>query len=394
MKIALSIKRFALAILATFTLVSAQAVVLHPDPPHLAAKAFVLMDAQTGKMIAQKNGDKRLAPASLTKIMTMYLVTDALHQGRLGEHDRVLVSRKAWRMGGSKMFIREGEQIEVGELARGIAVASGNDACVAMAEHIAGNEETFVSLMNQQAQLLGMSQTHFMNSTGMPQSQHYTTADDLAVLARSLIRHFPEYYPAWYQEKWIRFNGVKQPNRNRLLWREPTVDGLKTGHTDESGYSIVVSGQQDGMRLIAVVLGSPSDAARTESAIQLLHYGFRLFKTTNFADMGTPLTQARVYGSISGVANVYPQRDAAVTLPRLVSPVTTEMVVDTPLMAPLSPEQVVGHLKILAQGHVIEEIPLVVHRPVSRGGLWVSAKDFVLRHYDQWTGKMEMKLHE
>ena len=268
-------------------------------PPTINAKAYVLMDANSGQILAQKNMDQKQPPASLTKMMTLYVISHALQNGTIKLDDQVPVSEKAWRMSGSKMFIKVGTTVSVEDLIQGIIVDSGNDACVALAEYIGGSEQGFADMMNAETKALGMQNTHFLNSTGLPegenfQTDHYSTAHDLAILGYALIRDFPEYYP-WYKQKWFTYNKIKQPNRNRLLWRYPNADGLKTGHTDEAGFCLVSSAQSDNMRLIAVVLGAPTDEARATDSIHLLDYGFRFFTTHVIYKANTPIANVRVW---------------------------------------------------------------------------------------------------
>lgn len=264
-----------------------------PSAPNLQASAYILMDATSGKILAQQNADMRLPPASLTKLMSMYIISNAIKSGQVRMDDKVRVSTKAWKTEGSRMFIKVGDEVPIKELVQGIIVASGNDATVALAEHIAGTEEAFTAMMNQQAKLLGMNNSHFMDSTGLPDPNHYATAKDLATLTQAYINHFPEHY-IFYSEKWFTYHGIRQPNRNRLLWRYPFADGLKTGHTSEAGYCLVSSAKKDGMRLISVVMGEPNDLGRTEDSIRLLTYGFRFFETHQLYHASNNLIQAPV----------------------------------------------------------------------------------------------------
>ena len=249
----------------------AKPIVTAPPPPALDLKAYVLVDAATGKILASSNPDTQLAPASLTKMMTAYVISMAIKEGKIHMNDNVTISEKAWRTGGSKMFVKVGTQVPVHELMQGIIVDSGNDACVAMAEHLAGSEDAFANLMNQTAAALGMTNSHFVDSTGLPNPAHHSTAHDLSMLARGVVYSFPEDYQ-WYSQKWFTYNGIRQPNRNRLLWRDPTVDGIKTGHTDDAGFCLVSSAKRNGTRLIAVVMGAPTDAARADDSQKLLDY--------------------------------------------------------------------------------------------------------------------------
>ncbi|MFU8798276.1 MAG: D-alanyl-D-alanine carboxypeptidase family protein, partial [Gammaproteobacteria bacterium] len=265
-----------------------------PAAPNLTVKGYILMDVPSSNVLASQNPDQRMPPASLTKMMTSYIISQALKEGRIRLDDQVRISEKAWRTGGSRMFVKVGDTISVRDLVQGIIVHSGNDACVAMAEYIAGTEEAFATMMNQQAAALGMTNTHYVDSTGLPYPEQYTTPRDMAKLARALIYDFPEDYK-WYAQKWYTFNGIKQPNRNRLLWRDPTVDGIKTGHTDEAGYCLASSAVRNGTRLVSVVMGAPSENTRAEDSQRLLNYGFQFFETRKLYVAHTALIQGRVW---------------------------------------------------------------------------------------------------
>ncbi|HKH19728.1 MAG TPA: D-alanyl-D-alanine carboxypeptidase family protein, partial [Gammaproteobacteria bacterium] len=247
-----------------------------PSAPTFNAKSYIMIDFNSGAILAQKNANKRVEPASITKIMTTYVVYDAMRAGQVTPDDDVLISEKAWRMAGSKMFVEVGDRVKLSELLKGIIIQSGNDATVAVAEHLAGTESAFAQLMNAYAQRLGMTGTHYVDSTGWPDPQQYSTAHDIATLAQALIRNFPEHYVD-YSEREFTFNGIKQYNRNELLWQDESVDGLKTGHTESAGYCLVASAERDGMRLITVVMGAPSEKARAEDTEALLNYGFRFY---------------------------------------------------------------------------------------------------------------------
>src|SRR5690606_8664739 len=251
---------------------------LIPPAPTVAASSYLLIDADSGKVLTEHNADTPLPPASLTKMMTSYIASMEILKGQLLEEDEVLVSEKAWRMGGSKMFIEVGNRVRVIDLLRGVIIQSGNDASVALAEHIAGSEESFADLMNSHARRLGMNNTHFENATGLPGENHVSSARDMAIMAKAIIEDDPQHY-AIYKEKEFVWNGIRQPNRNLMLWRDNTVDGLKTGHTDEAGYCLVASAKRDGMRLISVVMGTASEQARAAETQKLLTWGFRFFET-------------------------------------------------------------------------------------------------------------------
>ncbi len=304
MNVMMSIRRTAkLCLFAAMTAVVAPAMAqvipqpqtIIPAPPQLAASSWILMDANSGRILAEHNADERLPPASLTKLMTAYLVERELDRGTINLTDMVNISENAWRTGGSKMFIEVGDRVSVDNLLHGIIIVSGNDASVAMAEHLAGGEAPFADLMNQHATRLGMNDTHFMNATGLPHENHYSTAHDMARLSRYIINDYPEHY-AIYSQRNFSFAGIDQPNRNRLLWRDPTVDGLKTGWTTEAGYCLVASAQRDGMRLISVVMGTSSEEARAQESQKLLSYGFRFYETMKLYERGAVLATPRVWG--------------------------------------------------------------------------------------------------
>ena len=266
-----------------------------PAPPQLATEGHILLDAATGTVIIEENAEMRLPPASLTKIMTSYIIASEIQQGRISLDDLVPISVKAWKMEGSRMFIREGTEVKVADLIRGIVIQSGNDASVAMAEFIAGDEDAFADVMNQVAQKLGMTRTQFKNATGLPDEGHYTTAKDLSILARALIRDFPEHYKV-YKEKYFSYNDIRQANRNSLLWRDDAVDGMKTGHTQAAGFCLVASAEKKDMRLVSVVMGATSERARSTESQKLINYGFRYFESVKLYDGLESLRRVKVWG--------------------------------------------------------------------------------------------------
>ena len=286
-----------------------------PAPPIIGAKSYLVIDSRTGTELASLNPDSPLAPASLTKIMTTYVVFNALKQGQLGLDDEVTVSEKAWRTEGSRMFIEVGTRVSVKDLLIGMIVQSGNDASVALAEHVAGTESVFAEMMNQHAAKLGMRSSLFKNATGLPAEGHTTTARDLATLARALIEEFPEYY-AWHAEKEFTYNNIRQDNRNSLLWRDDSVDGLKTGHTEDAGYCLVASAKRDDMRVISVVLGTSSDKARTDGSQALINYSFRFFETRLLFKAGEKVTTARIWKSANENTDLGVHEDLYVTVRR------------------------------------------------------------------------------
>lgn len=348
-----------------------------PSAPNLTATGYIMMDATSGRILTEKNSDQRMPPASLTKLMTMYIVSAALKNGQIKPDDKVLISKKAWQTEGSRMFVKIGDEVPVRELVQGVVVASGNDAAVALAEHIAGTEEGFADIMNQQAKILGMNNSHFMDSTGLPNENHYSTAHDLAILTQAYIKNFPEDY-SLYSEKWYQYNKIKQPNRNRLLWRYQYADGLKTGHTNEAGYCLVGSAKKDGMRLITVVLGEPNDNARTEDSIRLMAYGFRFFETHKLYNANKPLVQARVWQGQKGEVPLGVTEDFYVTVPsgqykKLLA--STELM--SPIKAPITKGQTYGKLVIKINDQVIATKPLIALDSDNKGGFFRSVTDSV-----------------
>ncbi|AXA65876.1 MULTISPECIES: D-alanyl-D-alanine carboxypeptidase family protein [Pseudomonas] len=341
-----------------------------PAAPQLAAKAWILMDANSGAVLTESNSDQRLPPASLTKLMTAYIATLEINRGRIKESDMVTVSEHAWRTGGSRMFIKVGTQVSVGDLLHGIIIQSGNDASVALAEHIAGSEDAFADMMNTTAQKLGMQNTHFMDATGLPDPNHYSSAHDMAILARAIINADAQHY-AIYSQKEFFWNNIKQPNRNLLLWRDKTVDGLKTGHTDEAGYCLVASAVRDGMRLVAVVFGTNSEQARAAETQKLLTYGFRFFETQSFYKKGTELAKAPVWKGDTREVQAGLANDLTMTLPRgQAKKLHAEMVLNPQLIAPIAQGQVIGKVEVKLDDKVVHTADLVALQPVEEGGLF------------------------
>ena len=355
---------------------------LIPAPPQLAATAYILIDAHTGQVLVEQDADKQIPPASLTKMMTSYIVSEELDKGAIKEKDLVNISEKAWRKGGSKMFVKVGDKVPVIDLLRGVIVQSGNDASIALAEFVSGSEEVFAEVMNQQAERLGMSDTHFMNATGWPADGHMTTARDLSKLARALIQDHPDHY-ALYSEKYFRFNGINQPNRNRLLWRDPAVDGIKTGHTEEAGYCLVASAVKRGMRLISVVVGTDSDEKRAAETQKLLAYGFRYYQTHKVYGSNDVLQTERVWGGKTETVGIAVKNDVFVTIPRGgEESIKADLIVDGELEAPLAKGQQVGKVVVTLDGETVADVPAVVAEDVDKAGffkrIWDSIKRFVM----------------
>ncbi|NOX48961.1 MAG: D-alanyl-D-alanine carboxypeptidase [Gammaproteobacteria bacterium] len=348
-----------------------------PPPPEINATSFLLIDATSNKVLVEHDAHEQKPPASLTKIMTSYLAEQEIAAGRISETDEVLVSVNAWRTGGSKMFIREGTKVTVADLILGIVVQSGNDASIALAEHIAGSESAFANMMNQQAAMLGMNNTHFKNATGLPSADHFSSAWDLALLTRDLINRFPEHYSLYSRRAYI-YNGIEQPNRNKLLWRDKTVDGVKTGFTNKAGYCLVSSAVRQGMRLISVVMGTDSDSARMRESQKLLSYGFRYFETQTLYEPGIVLKEKDVYYGELEKVGVGVAASVVATFPRgYYKSIEAELKIEKLLEAPLSKGDEVGELKLRLHDEVIYTAPLVVLEDVTEAGVFGRMSDFV-----------------
>ena len=356
---------------------AAQALV--PQPPQLGASAYILMDALTGKVIAELNADQVLPPASLTKMMTAYMLAYELAAGNVSLDDQVHISEKAWRTEGSRMFIQEGKFVSLEDLMRGVIIQSGNDASVAVAEHLAGSEDAFADLMNQHATRLGMTHTVFHNSTGLPAEGHLTTARDLAILAQAIIRDYPEHYRV-YSEKEFTFNKIRQPNRNKLLWSDSTVDGLKTGYTEAAGYCMVASAKRDGQRLISVILGASSPEVRARESQKLITYGMRFYETHLLYDAQERLANVRVWGGEQDYVELMLESELAVTIARgQAKYIKATMDINTGITAPLSAGDVLGKLIITLDTDVILEQDLVAAEDVLKGGFFKGLVDSVMR---------------
>lgn len=366
----LKIRDFFLACLMLTGLSTVAQADLIPAPPTVNAKSFLLMDYHSGNVLTQSNMNERIEPASLTKMMTSYVVMHELKSGVIIEDDQVLISEKAWRMGGSRMFVEVNKRVPLKDLLLGMIVQSGNDATVALAEHTAGSEDSFVTLMNKYAEQLGMKDTHFANSTGWPNPEHYTTAADLAILSRALIKDFPEHYDL-YKIKKYTYNNIPQFNRNRLLWLDERVDGVKTGHTESAGFCLVSSAVQDEMRLIAVVVGTSSENARESESRKLLNYGFRFFETFKLNAALDPLTDMRVWKGDKDKVSLGLANNLYVTTPRgKRNKITAQMTVDSTIVAPIVKGHEYGHVAVKLGEDVIAERPLIALEDVAEGGFW------------------------
>jgi len=333
------------------------------------------MDFDSGRILTEKKSDQRMEPASLTKMLTSYVIANELANGGISLDEMVTVSKKAWRMQGSRMFIEVGKKVSVENLLKGVIIQSGNDATVALAEHVAGSEETFADLMNQHAAELGMVDSHFVNSTGLPNKNHYTTPGDMAKLARALIKNFPEHYK-WYSTKEFKFNKIKQYNRNKLLWRNKFVDGIKTGHTDSAGYCLVASAKRDGMRLISVVLGTRSEEARSAESQKLLSYGFRFFETHKLYAANKPLTKAHVWKGAAEELSLGLNEDLYLTIPKgQYKKLDASMNVTARITAPIKKGASFGTVNVRLGDKQYATRKLIALTDIEKGGLIDSLVD-------------------
>ncbi|MGP9833398.1 D-alanyl-D-alanine carboxypeptidase family protein [Marinobacter sp. NSM] len=359
---------------------------LIPSPPQIAGSSWVLKDPLSGSIIMEHNSNERLPPASLTKMMTAYIVERELDEGRIAMTDMVPISVKAWRTGGSRTFVREGTQVSVEDLLKGVIIQSGNDASVALAEFVAGSEDAFVDIMNQQARQLGMNNTNFENATGLPHPNQYSTAYDLALLAKAIIEDYPENYPL-YAVKSFTYNNIRQPNRNSLLWRDESVDGLKTGHTEEAGYCLVASAKRDNTRLIAAVMGSNSAEVRAREVQKMLNYGFRYYETERLFRAGQELVDAKVWGGKSDQISVGLAEDVFVTIPRGARDKLESTVdLDSVIKAPIKVGDELGRIQVMLDGEVLVDEPALALTDVQQGGLfkrlWDAIKLFFVQLFN------------
>ncbi|MBM4181466.1 MAG: D-alanyl-D-alanine carboxypeptidase [Betaproteobacteria bacterium] len=356
----------------------ARAALPVPPPPQIEARAWLLIDAASGLPLAEKNADAKVEPASLTKLMTAYLAFAALKEGRLKPEQTLPVSEKAWKAEGSRMFLDPRKPARVDDLLKGVIVQSGNDACIVLAEAIAGSEEGFASMMNQTAKRLGMTGTHFLNSTGLPHPQHMTTARDLARLAGALIRDFPEHYKL-YSMREFAFNGITQPNRNRLLFMDPSVDGVKTGHTQSAGHCLIASAQREQRRLLSVVLGAGSDSGRAMESQKLLNYGFQFFETVKLYPANQAVASLRIYKGKGSQVKAGFLGDFHVTVPRgSAKNIQAQTVTQQPLLAPVRRGQRLGTLRVSVDGQPVGEYPLLALEDIAVSGILGRGWDNIL----------------
>lgn len=346
-----------------------------PAPPHLSAKSYFLIDHYSNHELASHNPDERVEPASLTKIMTHYVIESEILQGHLKPTDLVHISKNAWKTQGSRMFVQVGSVVPVQELLRGIVIESGNDASVAVAEHISGTEVAFADLMNQHAERLGLRNTHFVNSTGLPHPDHYTSARDMAILGQALIRDFPNGYTL-HSERTYKYKNIEQQNRNKLLWRDPSVDGIKTGFTEAARYCLVASGKRDGMRLIAVVIGAKTDLIRTRETTALLNYGFRFYETEHVFKAGEQLGLSRIWMGQDTVLPLGVAEDLYVTIPKGYKPfLQTEVKIQDYLEAPIQQGQPFGEVKLALNDKLVTTKPLVALKEIGQANVFVRTSD-------------------
>ena len=356
--------------------VQAENKILIPPAPSVAAKSYILLDFNSGKILAENDADVKLSPASLTKIMSVYVVFRELENGHLTLDEKVTISKKAWQTPGSRMFVEVNKQVAIEDLLQGVIIQSGNDASVALAEHVAGDESTFSAMMNQHAARLGMSSSHFENSTGLPSDNHFTTARDLATLTTAIIKEFPDYY-RWDSQKEFTFNKITQPNRNKLLWRDKSVDGVKTGYTDDAGYCMVASAKRENMRLISVVMGTASENARANESQTLLNYGFRFFETHRLYEGQQALDDVRVWKGDNKQLPIGLSNDLYVTIPRrYYKDLKAEINVDKKIIAPVNEGDSFGTVDISLAGQLISQQPLIALKSVGKGS-------FVQKLYDE-----------
>ena len=361
-----------------FLLLTPLQAAIEVPPPKVKAAGHILVDYHSGNVLAENNADKRLEPASLTKIMTAYVLFHELKEQTIKLEDMVTISEHAWRMPGSRTFVEVGKQIPLKVLLMGMIIQSGNDASVALAEHVAGTEENFANVMNTHAKRLGLTGSHYVNATGLPHADHYTTARDLATLTAATVRDFPDYYE-WYAVKSFEYNKIKQYNRNKLLWRDSTVDGVKTGYTEAAGYCLVASAKKNDARMISVVLGTTSTKVRAKESQALLTYGFHFFETRKLYAAGQPLSKIRVWKGDKPSVEVGPSEDLFVTVPRRqFDKVKPEMHLMERIEAPISKGQKVGDVKIMLKDKVIKTTPIVAFDDVAEGGFFSKMKDGML----------------
>jgi D-alanyl-D-alanine carboxypeptidase (penicillin-binding protein 5/6) len=374
--------------LQSYPALAAPTMPLIPEVPKLNARSYILMEASSGQILAQYNATERVEPASLTKMMTMYIVDQERAQGRLHLDELIPISPRAWKMEGSRMFVNVNTRVKAQDLIHGLIVQSGNDATQALAEYVGGDETGFVTRMNKTAHELGMNDTHFTNAAGLPDPEHYTTAKDMAILSRAIIRDFPDSY-VWYSQKFFDYNGIKQFNRNRLLWNtQLTVDGIKTGHTDSAGYCLAASAKQDNMRLISVLMGAASEDMREQESLRLLNYGFRFYEGHQLYAGNTPLAQKRVFLGSQPLLPVGLQSDLTVIIPRgAYTQLSVRAAAQKTLKAPIAKNTEIGSVAVYLGDNKLIERTLIALNDIPKGSLWQSFKDQIHLAYESFFKK-------
>jgi D-alanyl-D-alanine carboxypeptidase (penicillin-binding protein 5/6) len=363
-------------VLLVLCFLAALAQAAAPQPPSIVGRSWIVGDLSSSQILVAEKPDERVEPASLTKLMTAYVVFQALRDKKLALEQPVNVSERAWRAPGSRMFIQPRRPVSVDELIRGMVVQSGNDACIALAEAAAGAEEVFVQVMNREAARIGMKNTKFMNSTGLPDPQHYSTAQDLYLLASALIRDFPKEYGQYYSQKEFRYNNITQPNRNRLLWLDPSIDGVKTGHTEAAGYCLIASSNRGGRRLLSVLLGSTSESARAQESQKLLNWGFQFFDSVKLHPANQSVKTIQVWKGAGNEVKAGFKDDIVITVPKgEAEKLKAELLSQQPLLAPVSQGQRVGTLRVTHDGKLLGEYPLVALEGVRVAGVFGRAWD-------------------
>ena len=372
----------ALFLFSQLSTTHAEETILIPTPPTIIGTGYILEDFNSGKVLAEKNSEEVLAPASLTKIMTAYVIFKELEKGKLNLKDMVTVSEKAWKTPGSRMFIEVGKKVSIENLLQGMIIQSGNDASVALAEHVAGNETMFAEMMNGEARNLGLTNTHFSNSMGLPSENHHTTAKDLSKLTRALIKNYPQYY-AWDSQKEFTYNKITQKNRNRLLWRDASVDGVKTGYTEDAGYCMVASAKRNGMRLISVVMGTKSESSRAIESQTLLNYGFRFYETHQLYKAGEILKTVRAWRGERKELNLGVKDELFITIAKNhYKSLKIETKIDKKITAPVTKGKQYGTINITLAGNIVASKPLVALEDIAKGSIFQRFYDKLLEMFE------------
>ena len=339
-------------------------------PPVIEAKSYILMDYDTKRILISKNADEKLPPASLTKLMTSYVTSAKINSGQISLKDKAFISKNAWQMIGSRTFLNVNTKVDLSDLVKGMIIQSGNDAVIAIAEHISGSEKAFVELMNQYAKQLGLNNTHYNDATGLPVDNHYSTTHDIALLSRAIIKDFPDHYE-WYSMKFFKYNNISQNNRNKLLWKDPSVDGLKTGHTNAAGYCLASSAKRKNMRLIAVVMGTKSSKARAVESEKLLNYGFKYYDTHKLYKANTVIKKSKIWEGEKEEVSLGLEKDLAVTIVRSKDKqLQTIINIKKPIIATVNKGQELGTVEVHLDDKILTTVPLIALNTINKGNLW------------------------